>query len=257
MIVSFKNYLKSPSGIFATVAILLAIFFYWSGQKSPNLTMYEFERKTIIASPQDTSQLKLFYKNREVKEEVVATQLVIWNSGSASVKKDMILEQVELVINSENLKIFEVKINETTRKIIGFNIDQRGIKEGIIPISWKILEPGDGVLIQVIHTKKEGAEFSIQGIIEEQGAIRNYEGTYLHRLIKLNPKPQGSKTEKYILFFSLLGLGVMTLFFASSDIISEQEKDALDFIEIIFLLIFSIVAIIYSFMWLLTPIAPF
>lgn len=218
--------------------------------------MYEFSRKTIVATPKDTSKLKLFYKGREVQEDVVASQVVIWNAGTAAVTEDMILDKVKLSIVPEDLTIFEVKTVEKTREITGFKFDEQNLKKGVIPLSWKILEPGDGALLQVIHSKGEGSSFLIDGIIVSQGDLKKYQGTFVHKIFGFNAEPKSNTLHKYVyVFFVLLGLLIVVP--SKKEIEAIKERNYARCADAFFGVVGGIFCIIIGVMNMLSPVSPF
>lgn len=180
------KYIKTPGGWIAVSGIIIAILGIFIGhhisQKKPYLTMYEIQRKTIIASSlEETSDIQLFFKNKKIKSDVVASQVVIWNAGDAYISANSILDNIELNIEPKSVDIYEARVIDTTRNVINFDLGKINTENNSIPISWKILEKNDGAIIQIIHSNMDDINFSISGSIIGQGIPVKFEN-----LINLN-----------------------------------------------------------------------
>ena len=200
--------------------IVISIYFYYDVQKYPFLKMYEIPRKTVVVSKQDASNIEIYSDGKPVEEDVSATQLVVWNAGESPIYEGMILRKIEIFpINP--LKIYDVQVTKITRDVTDFKLSSSQLKKNVIPISWRILEPDDGAIVQIIHSGrfKENQElFDIRGTIETQGDVSKYEviisKSKLRKVLHLPERNDSyeQKTDKFLSITTILtGFSVIVL----------------------------------------------
>src|SRR5438093_6008533 len=71
----------------SVVGVALAILFYRTGIRDPQLTYYVHPVKSTIASPNQNSRLTVFYDKELLQQPVTAAQVAFWNAGKASIRK--------------------------------------------------------------------------------------------------------------------------------------------------------------------------
>ena len=54
---------------------------------------------------------------------------------------------------------------------MGFDLDRTRLAGGEVPVSWNILEEGDGGVIQLVYAGDVGTQFRCRGVIEGQRAV--------------------------------------------------------------------------------------
>ena len=84
------NILRNPwtgiiGSISSIIALFLAVLFYYSAQKTPEISYYVHPVRATVAAPSASSKLKIIYDNSEVSEKVYASQIAVWNRGTQSV----------------------------------------------------------------------------------------------------------------------------------------------------------------------------
>jgi len=106
----------------------------------------------------------------EIKSDVIAEQLVIWNSGTESIRPEHVLDPITMSTRP-SAPILEVTIPKRTRTLTGFTVDDSERSSGRVGLKWKILEKNDGAMVQVIHTGPPTTELVVSGLVEGQRAI--------------------------------------------------------------------------------------
>ena len=208
------HYFNGFCQIVGILGFVFGLYAYFTSQKAPHLSMYELPRKTIVVSTKEASDVQVLFNKMPLKEDVVATQLVIWNAGNESIRKEQILREIE-VFTLKSVKIYDVRIIKNTRPIIDFSFKKSQIKKNILPISWKILEPDDGVLLQIIHSgNKDDRIFDIRGTIEKQNYLSAYKNPVELGFIKKffsKSDPRNSDKEIKIFGWISIFLGLFTI----------------------------------------------
>lgn len=170
------NFFSNPIvGVLGSIAsllgLILAVFFYFSAEKSPELVYSIHPTKSVLVAKDISSDISVFYKDEAITDsDIVAVSLSIWNDGNSSIRTSSILEPI-LINLGHDVRILEATVTKASRTVTGIEISDEDemFKKGNVSLSWKILEGGDGGNIQIIYAGSKDAELKITGIIEEQG----------------------------------------------------------------------------------------
>jgi hypothetical protein len=154
-------------GIFGTI---FSVYTFYVSKKDRELTYYVNPIKTIVLNSGDVSDLRVLHRNRELKTDVTATQIAIWNAGKESIRPEHILSEAKIVTQPA-VRILEAKISKQSRDVVGFSKDESQFDKGVVPISWKILEYKDGAVIQLIYEGSPAINIEVVGTIQEQSNI--------------------------------------------------------------------------------------
>ena len=84
--------------------------------------------------------------------------------------------------------ILEASIRKSSRDVIGFSLSLEEIELGRIPVSWEVLEQGDGGLIEVIYAGSPEIDFKAEGAI-----VGRKKSSGLKIESALNPRPRSMK----------------------------------------------------------------
>ena len=205
-------------GLLLTIIIALT-FGIWNlklqfrMKKMPELTYYVHPIKAVVLRRGEASTLRVFYRNQEINTDVTTTQVAIWNQGRMSIRTDNILSEVRL-LTEPRVPILEATIRKQSRSIIGFVLDNSHFAEGIVPISWKILEQNDGAVIQLTYAGSPMTAIAVEGILENQPRI--YEVKFSERIRSASEqfRAQISSLRSVVIFcfgFFLLAMGMFSL----------------------------------------------
>jgi hypothetical protein len=154
------------------VGVVLAISFFVFTRQAPELVAYVHPSKSVFVKADIPSNLSVHFNGEPiVNKDVVAIDVAIWNRGDASIRKELVLENIKIHLGP-SVKVLQATIKDFSRSVTKFRVisDAEEFKNGNIPVEWLILEGGDGVNIQVIYAGSPKADFGLQGIIEGQGA---------------------------------------------------------------------------------------
>ncbi len=167
------QYLLADSSILSQLHTS-AVFFYFGAQTSRELTFAVNPVRTTVVNAGGASAIRIFHNDQEIKSDVTAEQIEIWNAGKLPIRPDSVLEPVTLSLRPA-AQILEVKIRKPARSATGFRVDTAGLASGKVGLSWRILEHDDGVVIQVLDTGRPGTKITVAGTIEGQHEIGEVE----------------------------------------------------------------------------------
>jgi len=95
----FSNPLVGMTGTAASViGVVLALFFYFSGQKTRDLTAFLHPIRTNVVRMGQASNLSIKFEDRQVDSDVTALQITVWNRGALSIRPDNVLKPVAIVM---------------------------------------------------------------------------------------------------------------------------------------------------------------
>ena len=168
----FSNPIVSMIGWAATVlSLFLGIYFYIQSIKKRDLVYFVNPAQAVVVKTGEASNLHVSYGDRELKSDVTAAQVAIWNRGNESVRPENILEPVT-IHTSPSVQILEARIRKKSRDVVDDSLDQTRLSEGIVGVKWKIFEQGDGVVIQLVYAGSPSTQIKVSGVIEGQSEIR-------------------------------------------------------------------------------------
>jgi hypothetical protein len=197
----FSNpYIGILGSVASIIGVFIAIYFYSISKQFRELVYFVNPAKAVVVKTGETSKLKFSFDNNEIKSDVTAAQIAIWNQGNEPIKMENILSQVKITTNPP-VQILETIIRKTSRDVIKFDFEQSLANNGTIPLKWNILEKGDGVIVQIIYTGDTNIKISLEGVIEGQAAPKEikYQGSIL------SPTEQVTR-QKSDLYWSLRGV---------------------------------------------------
>ena len=145
MIDKAKQFLSNPLvGGIGSVASLLglaaAVYLFIASQEERELRYYVHPAKTVVLRIGQASDLEVFHDGKKINSDLTAAQVIVWNSGEKSIRKDEILQSIILRVSDR--KIIESELRSVSRDVCEFStaIDS----EGQLHLDWKILEHNDG-----------------------------------------------------------------------------------------------------------------
>ncbi|MGA3167649.1 MAG: hypothetical protein ABSF14_16210 [Terriglobia bacterium] len=168
----FSNPLVGIVGTAASiVSVLLAVYFYFGSVSYPELVYFVNPVRTIVVKQGTTSRLGVVFDGHALAQDVTASQVAIWNRGRQAIRRAAILQAVT-IITEPRVPILEATIRKTSRDVVGVDLDRTRLAEGEVPVSWNILEEGDGGVVQIVYAGDVGTQIRCRGVIEGQRGVR-------------------------------------------------------------------------------------
>ena len=152
------------------VGVVLSVYFYQASKIKPLLTFGVHPLKTELQRPDYDKELGFIYKGKPVdSESITSVQVSIWNAGTRSIRDSDVLDPFRLVM-PDGSAILSVRVKKTGRPICGFERldNQEDYKSGTCRLKWLILEPGDGVVLQIIYAGSARRDPTLEGVVEGQ-----------------------------------------------------------------------------------------
>jgi hypothetical protein len=152
------------------IGIVLSVYFYQASQIKPLLTFSVHPLKTELQRPDFDKELGFIYKGKPVNSEcITSVQVCIWNAGTRSIRDSDVLDPFRLVM-PDGAAILSVRVKKTARPICGFECldNQEDYLSGTCHVKWRILEPGDGAVLQIIYAGSARQDPKLVGALEGQ-----------------------------------------------------------------------------------------
>jgi hypothetical protein len=138
------------------------------------------------------------------KKDVFAVQLAIWNRGNQSIRPENVLEPV-LFIPDEGTEVVDATILRKTRDVCGILTSVDSKSRGA-QITWRILEPGDGAIVQLVLVGDQRCRVTGNGTIEGGGRPH-----YVQVAVRKNSESAQLWSNSQDLSSLLFAIGFMTL----------------------------------------------
>jgi hypothetical protein len=205
----FLQFLSHPIMVFvgaigavaSIIGLPLAIYLFIRGNKRRGLTYKISPVRTQIVRARVASRLSVFHDGREVKSDITAAHIAIWNQGRQSIRQADMLRP--LVIETENhAPILESTIHMETRDEIAFTLDKSKCDQGRLGVSWDILEKHDGGIdggiVQIIYAGSPDLRIKASATPEGQRKIIDCS--------EIIPPVPGAERKIFFLIFFMCGL---------------------------------------------------
>ena len=163
-------------GIVGTVAsivgVLLAVHVYVASRETRELVYLVNPAKSIIVASGQSSVLSVRVADtgQKIAGDVTAAQVAFWNEGHQSIRPQNMLRPLVMKVG-DGATVLEARIVKTSRDVIGLALDTTRAADGIIVVTWEILEHNDGGIIQLVFSGDASTPIAATGIIEGQGVI--------------------------------------------------------------------------------------
>jgi hypothetical protein len=168
------------------VGIIVSFYFYRISVREPNLTYYVSSTRTPIVTKGAINNLSVDFMGQRVQGDLSSIHIQIWNRGRAPIRKSDILSP--LIVKSINKKPFYKTDIGASRDVIGLGIKPKEDEPGRLTLDWNILEPGDGLNVQIIYGGDVNEPSVVEGILVGQNQVSQY-------------KPSKTDLPKTLIFF--------------------------------------------------------
>lgn len=153
------------AAIIGVIGLPLSFYFYHAAKEYPLLTYYISPAKAVVVKAGQASKLTALYDNKVITTDITAAQIVLWNGGSRSIKGTDVLQPVVIHVGSDT-PILEASVRKISREVIQLKLNTEELDKGRVSVSWNILEPNDGGIVQLIYAGDPEVNVDVSGIIE-------------------------------------------------------------------------------------------
>lgn len=195
------------------IGILLAVYFYFAGNKEPKLMFLVHPVRTPIVQAGRLSDLSVSLRGKPIIGDLTAAQFIVWNAGKAPVRHDDILKPL-ILATASNCPIYEATIRKVSRDVTGFQLITNDVAAGRIGFDWKILEHNDGASVQILYGGDQKLNFY------ENGGVVVGQSHVPFQLLNVNSGSLFKQIAAAAFFFIL----IVVLAFALKDSIKDLKR---------------------------------
>ncbi len=159
--------------IASIIGLILAIYFYVGGKQSPDLTYSINPTRLELINAKQSSSFSINFNGKAVEGDITTAQIAFWNQGKSPIKKEDIIQDI-FIYTEPSTSILEASLTKSSRDLLQIALGTDEFHQGRIPITWKILEQGDGGVIEIIYNGTSDINFYISGAVVGQKEITRY-----------------------------------------------------------------------------------
>jgi hypothetical protein len=164
------------------IGVLLAIYFYRRSIKKRGLSYKVKAVRTPIVRTGAASQMSVLHNGREIKSDITAVHVAIWNQGSESIRQEHMLRPM-IIFTENSAPILEAGIRYVKRSEIGLRLDESRCDYGQLEVHWDILEEQDGGIVQIIYEGSPELLIAAYAVPEGQRRIMDCSTPFLPPVI--------------------------------------------------------------------------
>ena len=131
------------------ISFVISFYFYFKSKERKSL-VYAIRSLLVLDKEDDKvfADVEILFKKKKIVR-LVRTIICIWNDGQKSIRKNEILKPLRLYFFGG--KVLSAKILKKSRDVCGININ---LELSQIDLDFIILERGDGLTLEIIHTDR-------------------------------------------------------------------------------------------------------
>lgn len=148
----------------SVISVAMAVYFYRRTDKRriPTFVVSPARRSLVLAELANYKRFSLRYNGEEVgKNGVTAIQVYFWNSGSLEILSSHVLRPYSISISAG--PILSWSVIKTSRELIHAQVVRDGDAPDILRLSFEVLEPGDGTVLDIIYDGPPDVKIEFDG----------------------------------------------------------------------------------------------
>jgi len=168
---------KSPGlnfavGIIGTIVGIAGLIFAIQTLESRELVYLVNPARAIVVKTGAATSLHVFYGQQELKSDVTAVQIELWNKGKKAIHPaaNEILRPI-VIQTSPSVPILEATLRKKSRDVVDISLDKSHLSEGKLGVSWNILEHEDGGILQLVYAGSPDVAITVSGVLEGQRKV--------------------------------------------------------------------------------------
>lgn len=182
--------------ILTAITVTVTITLWIKGRSHKSLS-YDIISSTSLFEQHEVSKFKIFFEDKEIKENVYLVLLKIINSGNVPIEeKDF---NKDITIQTTNSKVLIAEVKETTPK--NLNVDINNIGAGLVAISPLLLNSKEEMIIKLLIKSSEENPFNKDDLKVESRIVGISEIT----------KVKKSKSKDFLLMSITVILSIVSL----------------------------------------------
>jgi hypothetical protein len=156
-----------------TTVLGFVLAWYWHAQsvqvKAPLYFVGPERTRIVDTSVSTPRQLQVLYAGKSLSSNVSAVLVYFWNDGKMPIKAADVLDGLTVELDSDS-QILDSRLLKVTRPVTKFSTGEstESVRNSL-PLSFAILEQGDGAVLQIIYMGNPNTSVRLRGTIEGAG----------------------------------------------------------------------------------------
>jgi len=159
------RWIAAASLAIGIIGIAVAVYFYRRTEKKrvPTFMVNPVRRSLVQPELAKFEKFSLLYEGTEVgKRGITAIQVFFWNSGSLEILSSQVLRPYSISISDG--RILSWSFIKTNRGVIQPQLVRADENFNSLDLSFAVLEPGDGAVIEIVYDGPPVAKVEIDGV---------------------------------------------------------------------------------------------
>ena len=147
------------------ISVALAVYFYrrTDRRRTPTFVVNPARKSLVQTELSKFEKFSLSYEGKEVgRNGITSLQVFFWNSGSLEILSSHVLRPYSISISDG--RILSWSIIKTNRGVIQPELVRANDKSNSLCLSFAVLEPGDGAVIEIVYDGPPVAKVEIDGV---------------------------------------------------------------------------------------------
>jgi len=160
-----KSTFSAIGFLIGVIGLILSIYFYQQQKQFKSLSFVVAPKQTLLFSPKQLSTSKLTLldgSGKPITGDIYSVEAFMWNSGTETILQSDVIVPIEISI-PKDIRLLEFRPSYISRlevTDISLSPPSADLK---LKVSFRVLEPGDGIRIVFIYEGNKDVTFPIQG----------------------------------------------------------------------------------------------
>jgi hypothetical protein len=136
--------------LIGVIGLVLTVIIYFISIAEPALTIVVNPARTSILKSGETTKLRVQFDGIEVRGNLAAAQIYVWNAGRKAIRSDEILEPI-VIRTTDGSRILETQLTTVSRKVNGITVSPVSGRPDSVQLNFEVLERYDGAVLNIIY----------------------------------------------------------------------------------------------------------
>ena len=157
------------SNLCTVIAAAFGVWTYLMTSTGSQLVYAVSPNHTAIADPTRSSKIEVLVNGQKVISRVMAAQVQIFNDGDRWIEPPDFTDDHIQIETEPAIPLIDVAERVTRPKVTGLAVDRSLLARGIVPLTWKLLQKGDGALVTLYYSAHvPEVRFRVAGTLKTQ-----------------------------------------------------------------------------------------
>lgn len=173
-LVKLRSVVSQPSLHYVTAlaGIVISIFLYYMSERGSELRFAVKPSRVEMVNTSWASLLSIRYQGSPVEGGITVAQVALWNAGRTPIGTEDVVDQIEIYTDPA-VPILNASLR-SARKATNMSLDRSLFARGRLPVRWKVLERGDGGVVEILYNGPPSVGIFIRGDLLDPGYMSTY-----------------------------------------------------------------------------------